>query len=383
MLMKKLKKLKKLLNFQISLSPFWQTYLKVICAGLFLIFIGALILSSYLNAFEKSQSIYTAKESFAHYFEKGKYEKALQEAGYRAEETEDIKTVAKALKEAAKTKVFDLCAVKTEDGIATYHVVLTAPIYVKEAQGKENVGGDIKVAQMRFQKTRDKNFWGFESWEFLDMKFFFHGELSITCAIPSSYTLFANGTRITPDKITGQEEHPWNNHLPEGKDGISLNIYHLSEFFLEPDLSCQNEKGENVTLVKNEKEDRWEAVPSYEEVDESLKTRLIEGMKEYAKYNQKDVSLSALSPYFDPNGPFYEEITKNPYMKVWEHDNSQFKNEVIEKFYFFDQNTLCCHISFDQVLKKKGREDYIDSLDMTVFARKEGGTWLIYDHALR
>ena len=56
---------------------------------------------------------------------------------------------------------------------------------------------------------------------------------------------------------------------------------------------------------------------------------------------------------------------------------------MVEDFYYFDEKTLCCHISFDQHLKKTGREDYVDNLDMTIFARKIGRNWRIYDRIVR
>ena len=371
-------------NLDFDRSTFWQSYLKVAFSLLIILLAGGILLSLYLGSYEKSRSIHLAEETFTRYFKKGKYEEALKKAGYQAGETEDIKTVAKALKEQAKTKVFDLCAVKTEGDIDTYYVVLTAPTYIKETQKKENIENDIKVAQMRFKQTKEKNLFGFSSWEFLDIKFSFQGDLTVTCAIPSTHALYANGTKVSEEHITSQEYHPWNQHIPQESKGIILNVYQLSDFYLEPSLVCQNEEGEKTKLTKNEKTQRWEAIPFYQgEMDEGVSNQILKGMKEYARYNQKDVPLSSLAPYFVTDGPFYKEAAQNTYIKVWEHDNSEFKNEVIEDFYFFDENTLSCHVSFDQVLKQKGREDYIDSLDMTVFAKKEGGTWLIFDHAER
>lgn len=365
-----------------TITPFLKRYFTVLLAVLVLFTVCVLTLTFYLSAYENSQSYHVAKEEFTRYFKKGKYEDALKKAGYEAGETENLKTVAKAIKEQAKTKVFDLIFIKEENGIATYHVVLSAPTYVKEAAGKEFVGGDIKVAQMRFEKSEKKNFWGFASYEFLDMQFFFRGDLTITCAIPATYTLLVNGTAAEDSAIASTEEHPFNSFLPENKEGITLKIYEFSDFFLEPTLVCQNEEGKGVEMAKNEETGRWEMVLPYEsEVDQALKDQLLSDVKEYAKYLQKDTSLSTLTPCLVRGGPFYQKAVEYTFVRYWDHENYLFRNEEITDFFFYDQETLTCHVSFDQVLQKSGKEDYVLHHDYTVFAQKEGGAWRLYSFA--
>ena len=365
-----------------TLTPFLKRYLTVLLVVLVLFAIGALTLTFALSAYENSQSSHAAKEEFTRYFKKAKYEDALKKAGYEAGETENLKTVAKAIKEQAKTKVFDLIFIQEEDGIATYHVVLSAPTYVKEAAGKEFVGGDIKVAEMRFEKSEKKNFWGFSSYEFLDMQFFFQGDLTITCAIPSTYTLLVNGTHAGDEAVLSTEEHLYNSFLPENKEGITLKIYEFSDFFLEPTLVCQDEEGKGVEMKKNEASGRWEVVLPYEsEVDQALKDRILGGAMEYAKYLQKDTSLSALAPYFVKSGPFYRKAEEYTFIRYWDHQSYLFRNEDITEIFFYDEDTLTCHVSFDQVLQKSGKEDYVVHHDYTVFAQREGGAWRLYSFA--
>jgi hypothetical protein len=113
-------------------------------------------------------------------------------------------------------------------------------------------------------------------------------------------------------------------------------------------------------------------------VDKAVSDRLLKGLKEYATYMQDDGSIGRVSPYFDTKSDFYKSTASNPSSFVWDHNGYEFKNESVEDFYFFDENTLCCHISFDQVLKMTGKENYVDNLSMIVFAHKIKGTWRIF-----
>lgn len=358
--------------FKKNLSLFWTVYTGV-CFGLVLLLvIGSIVLTSFLSAFEKSQPIHPAKEAFERYFEKGDFEEALKKAGFQTNKAENLSIVADALKEQAKGKKFTLCATGAEGGKATYNVVLA---------GGEN-SADTKIATLEMTKSEETSSFGFSPYEFSDIRFFFKGQESITCAVPESYTLFINGA-VYEDENATTEEHQWNKYLPKNVDGITLKVYTLTGLFAKPTLSLKDEKGNEAEFLLDEESGRYEAVLTYEQVDSALKNRILTGMKEYAKYIQADGNLGTVATYFDKSSMFYKNTAGNPSSFVWDHNGYEFKKEVIEDFYFFDENTLCCHVSFDQVLKKTGREDYIDQLDMTIFAKKINGSWQIFDRIVR
>ncbi len=367
---------------QKKLSPFWCIYIGIVSVLVILLITGAGILISYLSAFENSQPIHPAESAFSYYFEEGNFEAALKAAKFKTSKAEDLSVVAKALKDQSRGKKFALCAIGTEDGLATYNVVLTDPKYVKDKQ--TGPSGDTKIATMRFAKSKEKGEWGFSPYQFSDIKFFFKGQVNITCAIPENYTLLVNSGKMGEDMVSEKEAHEWNAYLPEKTPGITLNVFQLTDLFREPTLLCKDGEGNPVDLTLNEKTGRYEAGITYEkEVDQALKDRIMMGMKEYAKYIQDDGSLGVVASYFDRTSMFYKNTAGNPSVFVWDHNGFEFKNEVIEDFYFFDDNTLCCHVVFDQVLKKTGREDYIDHLDMTIFVKKQGNTWRIFDRIVR
>ncbi len=352
---------------------FWKIYLGILVLFAVLLAAGAVVLTSFLTAFEKSQSIHPAQKAFDEYFLASSFEEALKKAEFSTSQWEDVSHAASALSDFCKEKELSFYAVGDKEGEAKYNVVAC----------EKNESTGTKIATISLEKEKEKGKFGLSGYALSEIEVFLEPTFSKKVKIPSSYTLAVNGKEVGSENSVEKTGHFWNEYLPEGVKGIEFSEFSFTDLFCDPELKCTTSSGQEVKLVENEETGLLEAPILFEEAPSSLSKRLLQGMKEYAKFIQADGSTAAVGEYFDKGSLFYKNTIRNPAIWVMDHDSFSFRNEVVEEFYFFDENTLCCHISFDQVLKNAGMEDYIDPVDMTVFARKIGGEWYIFDRFVR
>ena len=371
---------------------FWMIYGIFVTVLVTVAILGTGILLSWLDAFEKSQPIHSAEKVFSEYFLTEKWDKVLELSGYEPGALEKEGDAAAALAELRRDKVMNFYSAGTTEGVAKYNVVLVDPSDlaavtdtgedVKDATAEMGVKGipSTKIATITVTRLETEGEWGFYGYEFTSLEIFLKKNQSAEVCIPAHYTLYAEDQAIPADQIQELVSHDWNEHLPDGVKGIEFATYRFEGLLSEPTFSVKDENGGEVALVQNEKSGVWEAGLVFEaDVDKAVSDRLLKGLKEYATYMQDDGSIGRVSPYFDTKSDFYKSTASNPSSFVWDHNGYEFKNESVEDFYFFDENTLCCHISFDQVLKMTGKENYVDHLSMIVFARKINGTWRIFE----
>ncbi len=371
---------------------FWTVYAVFVLILVSVAIIGSGILVSWLDAFEQSQSIHSAVEIFDTYFVPEKWDEVLELAGYEMSPLEskgDAEAALAALKEGKEMSYY---SAGVADGVAKYNVVLIDPEdlageadsgeEIKDATAEMGVNGipSTKIATITVTKQKTEGKWGFFGYEFSDLEIYLKKNERAQVCIPSTYTLYAGEEAIGTDQIAETTPHTWNQHLPDGVNGVEFATYRFEGLLTVPAFSVKDAKGNDVPLVKTEESGVWEAGVVYEpDVDKALADRLLKGMEEYATYMQDDGSIGRVSRYFDTKSDFYKSTASNPSGFVWDHNGYEFQNEVVENFYYFDENTLCCHISFDQILKMTGKENYVDRLSMTVFARKISGTWRIFE----
>lgn len=371
---------------------FWMIYGLFVTVLVTACVLGTGLLRSWLEAFESSQPIHSAEKVFNEYFVPEKWDEVLKLSHYEMSPWEKEGDAASALAALKRDKVMSYYAAGTTDGECKYNVVLVEPEDlsasngtgedVKDATAEMSVKGipSTKIATITVTKDDTEGKWGFVGYEFSALEIFVTKNKSAEVCIPSQYTLYVGEQAIPAERVDELKPHAWNEHLPDGVKGIEFATYRFQGLLNEPTFSVKDENGEEVALAKNEESGVWETGLVFEaDVEKAISDRLLKGLKEYAAYMQDDGSIGRVSPYFDTRSDFYKSTASNPSSFVWDHNGYEFKNEKVEDFYFFDENTLCCHISFDQILKMNGRGDYVDNLSMTVFARKIGGTWRIFE----
>ncbi len=372
---------------------FWVLYAGVLLLFAVLLAVGLGILNKYLTFFESSQPIHRAEEVFQTYFKGEDYVSALEKAQYQPGEFETLQSASDHLKRMAEGKNLTYYATIITENEVQYNVVLVDPESEKAAETKETTEGNnpsvqtipsTKIATLAFVKSQTPGQFGIRGYEFSKMEMFLKATESVRVTAPSGYILTVNGKEVSSDHVVEEKAHEFNEYLPEGVPGITLLTYEVGELFQEPVLSVTDQNKAVLTLTQDEKTGEYVSGLSYnEEWKQTHSQRIMNGMKEYAKYMQNDGRIGLVSQYFDTSSMFYRNIAYNLSQFVWDHNGYEFRDERIDDFYAFDENTFCCHVSFDHVLKLHGREDYVDVLDMIIFAKKKGNSFYIYDRIVQ
>ena len=237
-----------------------------------------------------------------------------------------------------------------------------------------------KIATFYLKQTDPTGEWGFAGYELESMELFLKPEKSISVTLPESSRLLLNGKEVPQSYVISSRADTFNAFLAQGIPGLNWVTYTVEGFFEDPAVEGVDRDNVAHKLSFSSEEGVWEAALNYStELQAAHSEFLMAGMKEYAKHIQNDVRFSAVIPYFDPDSIFYRHIYENLSQFVWDHNGYTFRNEFIGEFYAFDENTFCCHVSFDHVLHLNNREDYVDPLDMIIFVHRVGDKFMIYD----
>lgn len=356
---------------------FFILYLSVTVFFIALLVVGGVFLNRWLLAFENSESIYPAEEAYETYFEGGDLSAAVEKAGLVTSEFEDKSAILSYLQTKTEGKTMTFYSAQVGEDAAKYNVVLTSPDATPDENG---VLPSEKLATIHLVRSDEEMGFGFRGYAFSHLEMFVKPEEKVTVTLPSTSKLFFGDKEVGEAYKTAESAHPYNAFLRSGVPGITLVTYTVEGLYLPPEIRCVSADGKEHILTKNEN-GTFSAELIYSDALKAAQgERILAGMKEYAKWMQADAQIDTVRPYFDTSSQFYRNTAANPWIYAWgEHNSYEFKEEVVENFYAFDDNTFACHVSFDQVLHRWGRQDFVDHLDMIVFVRKIGGVYKIYD----
>ena len=93
----------------------------------------------------------------------------------------------------------------------------------------------------------------------------------------------------------------------------------------------------------------------------------------------KGASVIDLSPRIEhgmPKWPTHPMVIVDATV-TQEHDGYFFENEQTSEFFDYGE-AISCRVGFDHHLTKKGKEDYIDKCDYTLYLHMKDGEYKIY-----
>jgi len=362
---------------------FWPLYLLFLAIFVSLLMWGLSKLEGYLTAFEASQPIYEAEASFEKYFKADSFVPALELAGYKTGEFETLETASDCLKALRGDRDITFYAAVGSQGEICYNVVYVEPQAENTPEsGEISVQGipSLKIGTIYLEKKQTCDEYGFYGYEFSHLEVFLKQDHQVSFTAPSDAKVSLNGKEVSSDYVISTQEHSFNQILPDGVPGIRFCTYEVTGLLRECELSCTDRDGNPMELVKNEQSGAFSAQINYSTaLYDQYAQRMLDGMHEYAKYIQRDTTQAKIRQYFDTSSEFYRNIINNYSLFVRPHDGYEFQMDYVGEFYAFDENTFCCHISFRHVLKLSGMADYVDPLDVVVFARRIGNQFYIYD----
>ena len=229
--------------------------------------------------------------------------------------------------------------------------------------------GEYKTAEFTLEKDG-------KSWAVNSLKLFLPESGEQVFKVLSTDTLYINGKAVSKDYITSTEPHKSADHLPEWVKAPEWIIYTVKGLVNSPEFSVVDRNGnfpqlfeENGMLVENY---------LFDFLEPEIIERITDGAKQYAICMQNDATKSSLFPYFEKNTDLYDRIMSVENMFVWDHNGYEFEDVETSEFFRYDENTVSLRVSFIHILKMYGREDYRNPTDITYFARKIDGEYMIF-----
>ena len=196
------------------------------------------------------------------------------------------------------------------------------------------------------------------------------------------YTIFSgskltvNGIEVSDQHIIKKQEYENMKYLAEGTPKLEWITYSVGGFTREPEVYVTDRNG-NIAVLE-EVNGIPKEVLKYDTLEKDIVEHILEGAKIYAVHMQNDAPKSDVLPYFEKGTELYDNIKSIVTSYVYDHSGYYFENESVTEFMRYDENTVSMRIAFTHILTQRGQEDYRDNTDITYFARKVDGEYLIY-----
>jgi hypothetical protein len=238
------------------------------------------------------------------------------------------------------------------------------------------------VARFFVREKEEKNKYDQPIYELDKIILFYEKPLdSINIMLPERYRAYADGVEISDEYVTASGiKDDERDSVPEGAFLFTYKVCSMTGLYQTPKIKVTDDKGNEVQLDYDEEKNLFSCKYEYsEELKEQYSEFVIEAMTKYATWMQNDYDSDfyRIKPYFDQNTQLYEDIRLNPRLFVWEHDGYKFEN--VETSEFFDYGgVISCRVKFDHILTKRGKENYVDKNDHTVYLREVDGEYKIF-----
>ncbi len=345
---------------------FWCIYAVLVIAAIVVIHVALGQVEVFLAQYEASQPKHAAKavfdETFAD-FDALSYLDKFDESIFGLETKENV---AKYLSEKTDGAEFSYYSISSSES-GTYKYAVRA--------------GEVKIAEFYLHESMGEN--GFPTYTAGDFSIYFAANEDVVVTAPKGTTVSLNGFQLDEGYIVENDipDHH-NQYLPDGVEGKFYVKYKASGFVTTPQISVSDSNGE-LTVI--EAEDGYATAPVYNDELKSVHSAyVLSALQNYAtyiqgRYSDGGVTLDMVTKFFDPKSDVYSTVKKVSNKYVNSYDSYEFKNEVTDEFIQYDENTFSCRVSFDQVLHLKGAADYVDHIDYTLYLRRVGDKFLIFD----
>ncbi len=230
--------------------------------------------------------------------------------------------------------------------------------------------GDYKVATF-ILKPDEKNDYYVDS-----LELHLSGSSNKQIQILDTSKLFINGIEVSDEYIKKTEPHENAVYLPENVTAPMWVTYEITGLTKEPEYKVVDRNGSEPELVETNGVLKENIV--FDTDEENITARLLEAAKQYAKCMQSDASKPSVLKYFKNGTDLYESIRTAENYFVRDHASYSFVNESVSEFMRYDENTVSCRIIFTHLLHRAGNVDYKDFTDITYFAEKIDGQYMIY-----
>lgn len=343
---------------------FYIVYFALVFLALIGIVAGMIWLNGILEEYEGSRPEYVAEKVFEKYYKSGDFSE-LAKASYDDDSFESIDSVADFLKNQYGNAELTYTSVSSGDTDVMKYIIKS---------------GDYKISSFTLKKSGETTDRGFDLYTEDSFEVYYVADKSVTILAPDFSEVYVNGKLLddTFAKDKGVIREPADK-VPEGIDPVMYNRYTVEGLINDPEVKVLTDEKENSIHYNSETGEHEAALPNNEQLQAEHTEFVLGAVKEYAKYMEMDSWWGKVSPYFDPTTDLYTSIRTVAQYFVYPHEGYRFENEYAGEFYAYDENTFSCRVSVLQILENPGMEDFKDPIDMTVYVRRVGNRYLIYD----
>ena len=239
----------------------------------------------------------------------------------------------------------------------------------------------VTVGLLYIKEKDEKTKYGQPVYEFDKLNMFFEQPLvTVNVRLPEKYTAYADGVEIAEQFVTTSGiKDDERDEVPEGAFLFTYKVCTLTGLFEKPEITVKDMSGNDVALLYDEEKNLYSCRYEYsEELSGQFSTFVKNATKWYSIYMQNDGAFGDVKGYIDPDTELYEDIRLNPGLFVIEHDKARVENEEVSEFFDYGDGVFSCRVTLDHILIKRGREDYVDHVDITWYLHKVGDDYKIY-----
>lgn len=343
---------------------FYIVYFFLVLLALGGIAFGMIWLNGLLAEYESSRPEYVADAVFEKYYKSGDFSK-LAEVTYDEDSYNSIESITAFLNEQYGDTELTYTSVSSGDTDVLKYIIKA---------------GDYKISSFTLKKSGETTERGFAFYTEDSLEVYYVADKSAGILVPDFSDVYINGKKlgkenVVQDGIILQTA----DKTPEGVNPVQYTRYAVEGLIEEPDVKVMSGDVENEVLYNAETKEYEASLPNNAELEAEHKEFVIAAIEEYAKYMEMDSHWGAVSPYFETGTFLYNSIRTVANYLVYPHDGYRFEDEYAGEFYAYNEDTFSCRVSVVQILENAGMEDFYDEIDMTVYLRRVGDRFLIYD----
>ncbi|GHU55596.1 hypothetical protein FACS1894132_11920 [Clostridia bacterium] len=352
-------------NRKFKIGKFHIIVIDCVLLGIIALIIARSMLVNYLQEFEDSQPNYTAEQIFADYYNPPDIEVLLENSN------------------------FELSQFETKDDLKDYFTQILSDADITYNRSSASVDGKtlkfaVKANGVKFsdftltlsdKKTKHK----FDLYELDNIGIFYNSDAKVKITIPTTDKAFINGFMLNAEYLTESDIPFENDTAPiDGVNPITFKTYTVNNLLKTPKVEEENRFGVKSELSPTD--GVYKANVAYnDDLEEKYGDYVVKAIQTYSDMTHQDATKTQALQYYEPNTEIYNFVLRTENTWDWAHSGSSFENVKINEFYAYDEKTFSCRVSFVQKLHKWGVDDYVDSLDLTVFLREQAnGKYLIF-----
>lgn len=342
-----------------------KIYISAVSVFLLLLLAAAVVLWRFLAAYENTRPKHVAEEIFNDYFLSSNVGELASSYTPELMSFHTVEAVNSGFAKSYDTKRLGFTSVSSEGNTEKYAVSFD----------------NHRIAYFTLKEGDRSGGFGFKYYELANAEFFFGDTKDFTALVPKGCTLNVNGITVSEGHITEANiEDVSCKYMPEGVEGKRYDKYSVSGLLFEPEVTVRDGDGKLLETAYNA-EERCYTVPAV--YSERLKAEhsdfAISAASAYTAYLSNDASFSNFAGYLDRSSEIYKRIQS--IMVTWVRDHSGYRiyDEEATEFCEYADGVFSCRVTLKETLTRPRYEDYTENVDLTLYMRRIGTRYYIYE----